>query len=70
MLFTIVNLSTAFTQLKYEIIYCVWYKTWVRRFSIDPKKGYPSIQKGLWGGSLWFPSYFAGSCGGAPLTVI
>gem|GEM_PF-5210440 len=21
----IVNLSTAFTQLKYEIIYCVWY---------------------------------------------
>jgi len=34
------------------------------------KKGYPSIQKGLWGGSLWSPSYFAGSCGGAPLTVI
>jgi len=25
MLFMIVNLSTAFTQLKYEIIYCVWY---------------------------------------------
>jgi|GEM_PF-467105 len=23
----IVNLSTAFTQLKYEIIYCVWYKS-------------------------------------------
>ncbi|MBS3904326.1 MAG: IS200/IS605 family transposase [Simkania sp.] len=34
------------------------------------KKGYPSIQKGLWGDSLWSPSYFAGSCGGAPLTVI
>jgi len=25
MLFMIVNLSTAFTQLKCEIIYCVWY---------------------------------------------
>jgi|GEM_PF-6752959 len=25
MLFMIVNLSTAFTQLKYEVIYCVWY---------------------------------------------
>jgi len=34
------------------------------------KKGYPSIQKALWGTSLWSPSYFAGSCGGAPLTVI
>ncbi|OUO49180.1 IS200/IS605 family transposase, partial [Desulfovibrio sp. An276] len=32
------------------------------------KKGYPSIQKKLWGGSLWSPSYFAGSCGGAPLS--
>lgn len=34
------------------------------------KKGYPSIQKALWGGSLWSPSYFAGSCGGATLEVI
>ena len=34
------------------------------------KKGYPSIQKALWGGSLWSPSYFAGACGGAPLAVI
>ena len=34
------------------------------------KKGYPSIQKKLWAGSLWSPSYFAGSCGGAPLSVI
>ena len=24
----------------------------------------------LWGGALWSPSYFAGSCGGAPLDVI
>ena len=34
------------------------------------KKGYPSIQNALWGSSLWSPSYFAGACGGAPLTVI
>ncbi len=34
------------------------------------KKGYPSIQKKLWGGSLWSPSYFAGSCGGAPISVL
>jgi putative transposase len=25
------------------------------------KKKYPSIQKKLWGGALWSPSYFAGS---------
>ena len=30
------------------------------------KKNYPSIKKRLWGGALWSPSYFAGSCGGAP----
>ncbi len=34
------------------------------------KKGYPSIQKALWGGNLWSRSYFAGSCGGAPLSII
>lgn len=34
------------------------------------KKKYPSIQKKLWGGALWSPSYFAGSCGGAPIAVI
>ena len=34
------------------------------------KKGYPSVQNALWGGSLWSPSYFAGACGGAPLTAI
>ena len=34
------------------------------------KKNYPSIQKKLWGNALWSPSYFAGSCGGAPITVI
>jgi putative transposase len=34
------------------------------------KKGYPSIDTALWGGALWSPSYFAGSCGGAPLDVL
>jgi putative transposase len=34
------------------------------------KKGHPSIVKYLWGRSLWSPSYFAGSCGGAPISVI
>jgi putative transposase len=34
------------------------------------KKNYPSIRKKLWGGALWSPSYFAGSCGGAPLSVL
>jgi putative transposase len=24
----------------------------------------------LWGGHLWSPSYFAASCGGAPLAVV
>ena len=33
-------------------------------------KGYPSIQQALWGKSLWSPSYFAGSCGGAPISII
>jgi len=34
------------------------------------KKNYPTVAKSLWGGSLWSPSYFAGSCGGAPISVI
>ena len=34
------------------------------------KKNYPSIRKKLWGAALWSPSYFAGSCGGAPIAVI
>lgn len=28
------------------------------------------IHKYYWKGVLWSPSYFAGSCGGAPITVI
>lgn len=34
------------------------------------KSGYPTIRQALWAGSLWSPSYFAGSCGGAPLEII
>ena len=34
------------------------------------KKNYPSIHEKLWGGALWSPSYFAGSCGGAPISII
>lgn len=34
------------------------------------KKNYPSIEKALWGNALWSPSYFAGSCGGAPIEII
>lgn len=33
-------------------------------------KGYASVQQHLWGKALWSPSYFAGACGGAPLSVI
>jgi putative transposase len=34
------------------------------------QKNYPSIHQKLWGGALWSPSYFAGSCGGAPIEII
>ena len=34
------------------------------------RKNYPSIATHLWGGALWSPSYFAGSCGGAPISII
>jgi putative transposase len=34
------------------------------------KECYQSVTKALWGNALWSPSYFAGSCGGAPLEVI
>jgi len=34
------------------------------------KRNYPSVRKKLWGGALWSPSYFAGSCGGAPMKII
>ncbi|MGB4812513.1 MAG: IS200/IS605 family transposase [Methylophilaceae bacterium] len=34
------------------------------------KAKFPSIQNKLWGGALWSPSYFAASCGGAPIAII
>jgi putative transposase len=34
------------------------------------KNNYPSIRTKLWAGALWSPSYFAGSCSGAPIAVI
>jgi len=34
------------------------------------KKRYASIKSKLWGNALWSPSYFAGSCGGAPISII
>ena len=34
------------------------------------RKNYPSIREKLWGSALWSPSYFAGSCGGAPISII
>lgn len=34
------------------------------------KENFPCITKKLWGGHLWSPSYFAGSCGGAPIDII
>lgn len=30
----------------------------------------PHVRKYLWAGHFWSGSYFAGSCGGAPLTIV
>ncbi len=34
------------------------------------KKNYANIKQSLWENTLWSPSYFAGSCGGAPIEII
>ena len=34
------------------------------------RKQYPELAKFYWKGGLWSPSYFAGSCGGAPLSIV
>jgi putative transposase len=34
------------------------------------KKNYPNLRNKLWGNALWSPSYFASSCGGAPIAII
>ena len=34
------------------------------------RKQHPDLKKSYWKGGLWSPSYFASSCGGAPLSII
>ncbi|BCI84627.1 IS200/IS605 family transposase (plasmid) [Mycolicibacterium sp. TY66] len=35
------------------------------------RQHYPThVRKHLWGNHFWSPSYFAASCGGAPLSII
>jgi putative transposase len=34
------------------------------------RQKHPELIKHYWKGVLWSPSYFAGSCGGAPLSLI
>ncbi len=34
------------------------------------KQQFPSLHKYIWMDALWTPSYFASSCGGAPLDII
>lgn len=34
------------------------------------KDEFPGLKEYYWKNALWSPSYFAGSCGGAPLSII
>ena len=34
------------------------------------RKQHPEMNEYYWKGGLWSPSYFAASCGGAPISVI
>ncbi|MCL4508890.1 MAG: IS200/IS605 family transposase [Chloroflexi bacterium] len=34
------------------------------------RKECPDIQRRYWKGVLWSPSYFAASCGGAPISIV
>ena len=34
------------------------------------RKLHPVLRKRYWKGALWSPSYFAASCGGAPIDII
>jgi REP element-mobilizing transposase RayT len=36
----------------------------------DSEEELSEYPKKLWGGALWSPSCFAGSCGGAPIAII
>ncbi len=34
------------------------------------RQNHPTLAKRYWKGVLWSPSYFAASCGGAPISII
>jgi putative transposase len=34
------------------------------------RKQHPDLARRYWKGVLWSPSYFAASCGGAPLSIV
>jgi len=34
------------------------------------RRWFPELERRYWKGMLWSPSYFAGSCGGAPISII
>ncbi len=34
------------------------------------RKQRPDIRRRYWKGTLWSPSYFAASCGGAPISIV
>lgn len=34
------------------------------------KRRFPEVRRALWGEHFWSPSYFAASCGGAPLDIL
>ena len=34
------------------------------------RRDFPDIHKHYWKGILWSPSYFSGSCGGAPIDIV
>ena len=38
--------------------------------SRNMRKKHPELSQYCWKGVLWSPSYFAASCGGAPITII
>jgi putative transposase len=42
----------------------------VGRVHLDERHASAGIRKYLWGEHFWSPSYFAGSCGGAPLSTV
>jgi putative transposase len=34
------------------------------------RKGFSDLHDHYWKGVLWAPSYYAGSCGGAPISIV